>query len=78
MAECAVQLTGFKHVALFSQGIYQVRVRAHADRSGRAAVPFAISELPMPTPASTVNTEQLLPAHIHDRTGDVCTTSATA
>ena len=73
VAECAVQLSGFKNVDLFSQGIYQVRVRAYADLSGKAAVPFAISELPLPTVPATVNTEQLLPAHILDRTGDVCT-----
>ncbi len=63
VAECAVQLSGFKNVDLFSQGVYQVRVRAYADRSGRAAVPFAITELPLPPLPGSVNSEQLLPAH---------------
>ena len=63
VAECAIQLSGFKNVDLFSQGVYQVRVRAYADRSGRAAVPFAITELPLPPLPGSVNSEQLLPAH---------------
>ena len=63
VAECAIQLSGFKNVDLFSQGIYQVRVRAYADHSGRAGVPFAITELPLPPLPGSVNAEQLLPAH---------------
>ena len=29
VSECAVQLCGFKNIDLFSQGIYQIRARAH-------------------------------------------------
>lgn len=67
MAECAIQLSGFKNVDLFSQGVYQVRVRAYTDRSGRAAVPFALTELPLPPLPGSVNSEQLLPAHRRSR-----------
>ena len=67
VAECAIQLSGFKNVDLFSQGVYQVRVRAYADRSGRAAVPFALTELPLPPLPGSVNSEQLLPAHRRSR-----------
>ena len=72
MAECAVQLSGFKNVDLFSQGVYQVRVRAYADRSGRAAVPFALTELPLPPLPGSVNSEQLLPAHLVGRERSCC------
>ena len=72
VAECAVQLSGFKNVDLFSQGVYQVRVRAYADRSGRAAVPFALTELPLPPLPGSVNSEQLLPAHLVGRERSCC------
>lgn len=77
VAELAVQFTGFKNVDLFSQGIYQMRVRAIGERSRRHAVPYSYSEgvLPEEVVGSQVNTEPLLPAHVLDRTGDFCTPS---
>ena len=44
--ELAVQLTGFRNVDLFSQGIYQLRVSAKTERSGRPAVPLSIVDAP--------------------------------
>ena len=73
IAEIAVQLDGFKNIDLFSQGVYQVRVRARAEYSGRVALPLTIQEMPLPQMAAAVSKDPLLPSHIHDRTGDACT-----
>ena len=61
IVELAVQLEGFKNINLFSQGVYQVRVRATAEHSGRVALPVAIHEMLLPPMAAAVNTDQLLP-----------------
>lgn len=73
IAELAIQLDGFKNIDLFSQGVYQVRVRAKAECSGRLAAPLNICEMPLPQLSAAVNKDQLLPQHIHDHTGDACT-----
>ena len=74
-AELALQFTGFRNVDLFSQGIYQIRARAHGARSGRAAVPFATSKAAADASVaagSTANRDEVLPAHILDGSGDFC------
>ena len=56
VAELGVQLTGFKNIDLFSQGIYQLRLHAKAVNSGRAAVPFAFAASPPPPAESLPST----------------------
>lgn len=74
--ELAVQLTGFRNVDLFSQGIYQLRVSAKTERSGRPAVPLSIVDAPEAAstdmPADILSREFLLPAHILHTTCELC------
>lgn len=70
-AEVALQLTGFRNVDLYSQGIYQLRISAAGKVSGRMATPFAIVDAP--TDPNHPNARQFhLPAHILDATSEFC------
>lgn len=77
--ELALQFSGFKNVDLFSQGIYQVRVRTVGVQSRRVGIPATIREAPMPSPREApihkVNRELLLPPHTLSHSGDFCTGS---
>ena len=73
--ELAIQLTGFRNVDLFSQGIYQLRFSACGLRSGRKAVPLCVldSEVPGGVHERLESHDKiLLPAHTLDDAGEVC------
>jgi len=68
-AEIAVTFGGFKNIDLFSQGIYQIRVRASTERTKRQCLPYAFAQgagRPHPSDGS------YLPAHILEDTADFC------
>ena len=68
--EVAIQLTGFRNVDLFSQGIYQLRFSGFGSRSGRKAVAVSAVDAPI---ADTPDV--LLPAHTLSDTGEACSPS---
>lgn len=69
--EIAITFGGFKNIDLFSQGIYQVRLRATNERSKRPCLPFTFDEgtASMPPPPSDGS---YLPAHTLNDTSEFC------
>lgn len=72
VAEVGIDFGGFKNIDLFSQGIYQLRVRATTECSKRQCPPSTFETVrqgrapPPPTDGS------FLPAHVLEESGDFC------